>query len=140
MPGMPIPDALILEQCVPPSRSTVKALLHSGWKAVSLVPQKTQDLWFFKHYDGEPLCKRMVVHVTCEENKMAQLQLMTRDRCNNDPIAFEDYKTAKISAALGEAKNSFAEYKRLRGQCDFLKGLRNEVGLDENVVTSMNEL
>lgn len=131
MPGMPAPDGLLLDKSFPPSRSTVKALLDSGWAFKSVAPHHPQDLWFMKALEKAP-CKSisMVIHLMSVDNKIGLLLQMTRDRCNSDKNAFEDYKSAKIAAAHGE-DNSFVAYKMNKGKCKFLVELKKELGIDD---------
>lgn len=112
MPGAMMPDALILLEEYPPSRTLVQALLDLGYYFSRSSMLDAKDLWFFLVYT-EGLLKdhKLTVHVTTPDNTAAKILLETRDRCRNEQWAFEDYKNAKVEAAKG----SWMEYKKGKG-------------------------
>ena len=63
-----------------------------------------------------------------KDNKMGKLLVRMRDACNNDRVAFEDYKSSKL-AAIGDGNVKILFYKIKKAQCDLISRMREEVGL-----------
>jgi len=102
MPGTKQPDALLIIPSFPPSLSVIQAFLDNHYYFGHPSFLDKQDLWFFKNIKEGPLKgSMMTVHVTMMNNA-SRILLDTRNMCNTEAWAFEDYKNSKIAAA--EAK------------------------------------
>lgn len=127
MPGMLLPDGLLMEENFPPSKGTIQALLDSGWKFSHVMSHVClQDVWFCKRLGKKPLeGAPMVIHVTSCCNKFAHGMIRLRDLCNSDQGAFEDYKQTKVNAA--QKDTSILQYKIGKGKCQTLNKLQEEI-------------
>ena len=129
MPGSLSPDALMIEKTFPPSRSTVAAILAAGFFFQSVAPHDPEDLWFWKMLNEGP-CKgkALTLHLLPEGSKFAKLMVLTRDTCNNDKEAFEEYRQDKM-AARGSQGTSLFDYKMKKSTGSFINKMREKVGL-----------
>jgi len=136
MPGSCKPDALLLEDTFPASRATVKALLDSGFYFQALLPHN--DLWFVKSLDNYPIKEsstaplKLNLHVMTPDNIMAKLLVLTRDLCNSDKSAFEEYKRCKLEAAAGD-ETTLEEYELKKKQCRFFSILQDQLSALPNI-------
>lgn len=94
MPGGLTPDILIMEEKFPPSASTVKAIVASGFKFVSTSPHGISDLWFWRPIPADEIGpdRGFILHLLEKTDPIGRVILRLRDACNNDPTAFEEYK------------------------------------------------
>ena len=116
MPGTMMPDSLLITPSYPPSKPVIQALLDSGYYFSSSAALDQRDLWWMKIFT-EGLLKdhKLVLHVVTEDNPAAKMLLDTRDMCNSEEWAFNDYKEAKISA-YQDASGKFIAYKVGKGK------------------------
>eukprot|EP00088_Acartia_fossae_P021131 TRINITY_DN22601_c0_g1_i1.p1 TRINITY_DN22601_c0_g1~~TRINITY_DN22601_c0_g1_i1.p1 ORF type:complete len:226 (+),score=62.88 TRINITY_DN22601_c0_g1_i1:39-716(+) len=113
MPGTKFPDALLIIPEFPPSEAVVKALLDSDFYFSRTSPLDAEDLWFVLNInDGFLKYHKMTIHVCLESNTAGRILKDTRDMCNTEKWAFEDYKNSKIEAAKAK---SFIGYKMAKG-------------------------
>jgi len=133
MPGTKMPDALLIIHDFPPSESIVQALLDSGFYFGRASPMDQEDLWFIKKIeDGFLKWYKMTIHVCLKSNVAGKVLVETRDMCNTEEWAFEDYKNSKIEAAKAK---SFIGYKMAKGSGSKLLGmLREKHGMGEMVI------
>jgi len=116
MPGTKFPDALLILPEFPPSKNVIQAFLDCGYYFSQSSHLDTRDLWFFYVFtDGILKHHKLTVHVTLEDNKAGKILRATRDMCNNEEWAFEDYKKAKIEGAKKAETGGFMDYKKTKG-------------------------
>ena len=129
MPGSLSPDILVVEETLPPSRSTVAAILAAGFEFQSVAPHDPEDLWFWKFLQESP-CEGQVftLHLVSESNKLGKLLVLARDTCNSDRDSFEEYKRDKLAAKAGEG-TTMLDYKLKKRAGTFIPRMREKVGL-----------
>jgi len=116
MPGTKFPDALLILPAFPPSKNVIQAFLDCGYYFSQSSHLDARDLWFFYVFtDGILEYHKLTVHVTLEDNKAGKILRATRDMCNNEQWAFEDYKNAKIEGAKLAETGGFMDYKKTKG-------------------------
>ncbi|KAL5251745.1 hypothetical protein ACHWQZ_G014790 [Mnemiopsis leidyi] len=131
MPGTLFPDSLILYKKYPPPREVFDALMSAGFDFYGAGPLHSADLWFLKKVQREGtridggLFK---IHLTPSDFGASRMLIETRDRCNNNPADFEDYKNSKVKAAEHLAAGNIMEYKRAKGSCKLLQELNKKYG------------
>jgi len=128
MPGALSPDILLIEEQFPPSASTVRALVAAGFQFLSLAPHGINDYWFKKPIPEDHIgpARAVVCHLVDRANPTGRTIIKLRDRCNNDPAAFEEYKASK----LANLKGSYADYKFGKAKGGLIEKLRKEEGLE----------
>ena len=111
-----MPDALIIVPQFPPSKNIIQALLDCGYYFSSSAALDPKDLWWMLVFT-EGLLKdhKLVVHVVTEDNVAGKILRDTRDMCNSEEWAFNDYKEAKMSA-YQDANGEFKNYKMGKGK------------------------
>ncbi|KAL5251747.1 hypothetical protein ACHWQZ_G014790 [Mnemiopsis leidyi] len=134
MPGTLFPDSLILYKKYPPPREVFEALMSSGFVFIGAGPLDPADLWFLKKIsrEGSRLDSQIYkIHLTPCTLGASQLLIETRDRCNNNPADFEDYKNAKVAAAVHLQDNNVMGYKGAKCQSKLLKELSQKYGIKQ---------
>lgn len=126
MPGTMMPDALIITPEFPPSKAVIQALLDCGYYFSSSAALDQKDLWWMKVFtDGLLKDHKLVVHIVTEDNVAAKILRATRDMCNSEEWAFNDYKEAKMSA-YKDSDGQFKNYKMGKGKQSKLLAMLRE--------------
>ena len=116
MPGTKMPDALLIVPEFPPSKGVIQALLDCGFYFSSSAALDLRDLWWMYIFTDGPLDgHKLVLHIVTEDNVAGKILRETRDLCNTEEWAFNDYKEAKMSAYQG-ANGEFKNYKMGKGK------------------------
>ena len=116
MPGTMMPDSLIIVPEFPPSKGVIQALLNCDYYFSSSAALDPKDLWWMHIFtDGLLKDHKLVLHIVTEDNVAAKILRETRDMCNTEEWAFEDYKEAKMSA-YRDASGEFKNYKIGKGK------------------------
>ena len=72
MPGLPFPQILVMDKTFPPSRTTVSALLDSGWFFEYAHPHDPRVSRFCKNFEGTDYpFNIMNSYLIAEDNRMA---------------------------------------------------------------------
>ncbi|XP_023330341.1 uncharacterized protein LOC111702797 [Eurytemora carolleeae] len=115
MPGMLMPDALLIIPEFPPTKKMIQGFLDNGYYFGRTSLLDSQDLWFFRRFqDGFLKDKMISVHVVPVDNPAGKILLEMRDTCRTEQWAFDDYKNAKISA--NKSSSDFLGYKMGKGK------------------------
>jgi len=126
MPGTMMPDSLLIVPEFPPSKPVVQALLDCGYYFSSSAALDPQDLWWMLVFtEGFLKDHKLVLHVVTEDNVAAKILRDTRDMCNSEEWAFNDYKEAKMSA-YKDADGEFKDYKQGKGKASKLLTMLRE--------------
>ena len=150
MPGTMMPDSLLIGQqsisimnelyplhdisitfCFPvpefpPSRPVIQALLDCGYYFSSAAALDPRDLWWMLVFtEGFLKDHKLVLHVVTADNVAAKILRDTRDMCNSEEWAFNDYKEAKMSA-YKDADGEFKDYKQGKGKTSKLLTMLRE--------------
>ncbi|KAL5272064.1 hypothetical protein ACHWQZ_G000315 [Mnemiopsis leidyi] len=131
MPGTLFPDSLILYKKYPPPREVFNALMSAGFEFVGAGPLHSADLWFIKKIirEGTRIDGGLFkIHLTPADFGASRMLIETRDRCNNNPADFEDYKNSKVKAAEHLAAGNIMQYKIAKGSCKLLQELNEKYG------------
>jgi len=116
MPGTMMPDSLIIVPEFPPSKGVIQALLDLGYYFSSSAALDLQDLWWMRPFtEGFLKDHKLVIHIVTEDNRAGKILRDTRDMCNSEEWAFNDYKEAKLSAYKA-ADGTFKNYKMGKGK------------------------
>ena len=110
----------------PPSKPVIQALLDCGYYFSSSAALDPRDLWWMLVFtEGFLKDHKLVLHVVTEDNVAAKILRDTRDMCNSEEWAFNDYKEAKMSA-YKDADGEFKDYKQGKGKTSKLLTMLRE--------------